>query len=102
MIHPLTFEVDRKSWMKTAGKEHPKRCRKEAASRVLGTEGQNNPAQTGRAGRQEKIQLTEKCSFLTSTFIELRESRRPVRALLSLFNKIVPAQVADVGEELPL
>jgi hypothetical protein len=33
--------------METAGKENPKRCPTEAASRDHETEGQNNPAQRG-------------------------------------------------------
>ena len=55
--------------MKTAGKKNPKRCLHEAASRDHGTEGNNNPAQTRWAGRQEKTPATGKCFFLTP-FIE--------------------------------
>ncbi len=65
--------------MKTAGREHPKRCRKEAASRALGTEGQNNPAQTGRAGRQEKIQRPEKCFLLDSFYRSHQDLARSCR-----------------------
>ncbi len=63
--------------MKTAGRENQKRCVNGAASRVLGTERQNNPAQTRRAGRQEKIQPQEKCFLLDSFYRTYQELRRP-------------------------
>jgi hypothetical protein len=46
----------------------PSALLRELASRVHGTERGNNPAQMGRAGRQEKLRPPEKCFFLDSLY----------------------------------
>src|SRR5271170_3088888 len=63
---------------KTAGRENQKRCVKEAASRDLGTEGQNTPAQRG--GLDGKKNSGHRRSVFSLTpFIELIRRPVPVR-----------------------
>ena len=59
--------------MKTAGKENPKRCLHEAASRDRGAEGNDNPAQWGGLDGKKKSGRGRSVFFLTP-FIELMGS----------------------------
>src|SRR5260370_14679531 len=64
--------------MKTAQREHPNRWAKVPSNRAPGAVGLNRSCSIYRAAKQEKLQLLERCFFLTSTFIELIGSE-PVR-----------------------
>ena len=57
--------------MKTAQREHPNRWAKVPSNRAPGAVGLNRSCSIYRAAKQEKLQLLERCFFLTSTFIEL-------------------------------
>ncbi len=57
--------------MKTAHREHPNRWAKVPSNRAPGAVGLNRSCSIYRAAKQEKLQLLERCFFLTSTFIEL-------------------------------
>jgi hypothetical protein len=59
--------------MKTAGKENPKRCLHEAASRDRGTESYNNPAQWGGL-EGKKTSSHRRSVFFLTPFIELIRS----------------------------
>ena len=56
--------------MKTAGRENPNHGVM-ALNRAHGTVGQNRSRSIQWAAKQEKVQPTEMCFFLTSPFIEL-------------------------------
>src|SRR5216684_2661917 len=60
--------------MKTAQREHPNRWAKVPSNRAPGAVGLNRSCSIYRAAKQEKLQLLERCFFLTSTFIELTRS----------------------------
>src|SRR6266852_3630075 len=59
-----------KQAMKTAQREHPNRWAKVPSNRAPGAVGLNRSCSIYRAAKQEKLQLLERCFFLTSTFIE--------------------------------
>src|SRR5260370_42403301 len=68
------FGTDRlrcKQAMKPAQREHPNRWAKVPSNRAPGAVGLNRSCSIYRAAKQEKLQLLERCFFLTSTFIEL-------------------------------
>jgi hypothetical protein len=57
--------------MKTAGRENPNHGVTLPRNRAHGAVGQNKSRSIKWAEKQEKLQPTEMCFFLTSTFIEL-------------------------------
>jgi hypothetical protein len=57
--------------MKTAGREDPNRWANVPSNRTHGAERQNSARSIVWAEKQEKFQPEGRCSFLTSTFIEL-------------------------------
>jgi hypothetical protein len=57
--------------MKTAGREIPNRWTAVPSNRVYEAAGQNRSCSITWAAKQEKLRPSEKCFFLTSTFIEL-------------------------------
>src|ERR1700675_2595151 len=83
-----TDRLRREEVMKTAGRENPNHGVAGPHTRAHGAVGQNRSRSIRRAAKQEKLRPTEKCFFLTSTFIELgifsSERRQGVKALLQL------------------
>jgi hypothetical protein len=61
----------REEAMNTADSENPNRWATLASNRAHGAVGQNKSRSIKWAEKQEKLQPTEMCFFLTSTFIEL-------------------------------
>src|ERR1700694_4542489 len=68
-----TDRLRREEAMKTAGRENPNGWTILSRNRAHGAVGQNRSRSIRRAAKQEKLRPTEKCFFLTSTFIELGE-----------------------------
>src|ERR1700724_420515 len=66
-----TDRLRREEVMKTAGRENPNHGVAGPHTRAHGAVGQNRSRSIRRAAKQEKLRPTEKCFFLTSTFIEL-------------------------------
>src|SRR5258708_14770392 len=57
--------------MKTTGKENPNHWATLTSDRAPGADGQNRSCSIKWAAKQENVQPSEMCFFLTSTFIEL-------------------------------
>src|SRR5260370_42702163 len=74
--------------MKTAQREPPNRWAKVPSNRAPGAVGLNRSCSIYRAAKQEKLQLLERCFFLTSTFIELLDTPSPRLFWICSFQRV--------------
>src|SRR5260370_5338557 len=65
--------------MKTTGKENPNHWATLTSDRAPGADGQNRSCSIKWAAKQENVQPSEMCFFLTSTFIELIRTDRGIK-----------------------
>ncbi len=81
--------------MKTAGRENPNRWTIASSNRAPGAGGQNRSCSILWAAKQENVQPSQTCFFLTSPFIELPRSVRHRRTSLDF--PISPTATAALG-----
>src|SRR5271170_5845971 len=74
-----TDRLRREGAMKTAGREIPNRGVAWPRNRAHGAAGQNESRSIQWAEKQEKVQPSQECFFLTSPFIELIRSLKSKR-----------------------
>src|SRR5260370_17947557 len=85
------FGTDRlrcKQAMKSGQRENPNRWAKVPSNRAPGAVGLNRSCSIYRAAKQEKLQLLERCFFLTSTFIELLDTPSPRLFWICSFQRV--------------
>src|ERR1700692_4889918 len=87
--------------MKTADRENQNHGVAVPRNRAHGAVGQNRSCSIKWAAKQEKFRPTEKCFFLTSTFIELHRTCAGETSLSDECKKYVTLGIAIKSTSLP-